>query len=262
MPEHEAYRVRAITRAFRVLSTFDEDRPALTLDDLQQELGFNKASLLRILRTLEAEGALVVREGRYALGPRLLRLAHQFLSQTSLPRVAQPHFERLTQEQGLTVSLAILDGSDVVYLAVENPKLELGLQADIGKRHPAHATAVGKVLLASLPEEEARAILTAQPLEALTENTLVDPDAVMRELETVRARQYAVDDEERGIGIRCVAVPIVGARGRIQAAMSLAGPIFYCLRDRIDAYVEALRNASSAISYELGVTPDPEPTPK
>lgn len=253
MPENETYRVRAISRAFRVLSTFDADRPALTLDELQQELGFNKASLLRILRTLEGEGALVVRDGRYALGPKILRLAHQFLNQTSLTRVAQPHLERLTREHGLTVSLAILDGNDVVYLAVENPKLELGLQADIGKRHPAHATAVGKVLLASLPEDEAWERIRGRPLEALTENTLTDPDDLWRELQRVRVQGHAVDAEERGIGIRCVAVPIRGMEGGTAAAMSLAGPIFYCLEERTESYVQALRDTSRSISYELGV---------
>lgn len=253
------YQIRAITRAFDVLAALNRETPSLSLDELQQRVGFNKSSLLRILRTLEMERAIVNRHERYSLGPRVLHLAHEFLYQTSLPSIAERHFPRISKKHGLTASLAVLDGMEVVYLAVENPNLELGLQATIGKRHPAHATAVGKVLLAALPQEILEERLAGRKLEGLTEHTATNAAELAEELDRVRGQGYAIDDEERGIGIRCVAVPIFDAHGSVTASMSLAGPIFHCSRDNIGTYLDTLKETSAKISWELGLEPADDP---
>jgi DNA-binding IclR family transcriptional regulator len=241
-----------LSRAISVLDAFDDDASHLSLDALHRRLGIPKPTLLRIVRTLELERFLVRTDDRYTLGPRILTIAHHYLGQTSLPRIAEPMFRRLARRHGLSISLAVLDELEVVYLAVENPKLELGLQGDLGKRHPAHATAVGKVLLAALDDATLHPRLRARPLQALTPNTLVDVDELLIDLDLVRRRGFAVDDEERGIGIRCVAVPIRDAGGVVLASMSCAGPTPRCPHESVPGLVSALQETAVAISEQIG----------
>ena len=259
MAEDERYRIQVLSRAFSVLDAFDEDRPHMRLDELHRRTAIPKPTLLRIVRTLELERFLVRDDGRYTLGARILTLAHNYLGKTSLPRLTEPHFRRLARTHGLSISLAVLDEIEVVYLAVENPKLELGLQGDLGKRHPAHATAVGKVLLAALDRATLRHRLDGLTLTSLTPNTHTDLAALLGELDLVRRQGHAVDDEERGIGIRCVAVPIRDAGGSVMAAMSCAGPTPRCPPESVPRLVAALGEVADEISAQIGFRTVPLP---
>ena len=251
----EHYRIKVLSRACAVLAAFDGIAPRLTLDELQRAVAVPKPTLFRIVRTLELEGLLVRHEDRYALGSRVLTLAHLFLRQTSLPRLADAPIRSLARDLGLSVSLAMLDDLEVVYLAVENPAHELGLQGDIGRRHPAHATAVGKVLLAYLDPAALTERLRGAPLTRLTPATRTEPDALVAHLAGVRRHGYAVDDEERGIGIRCVAVPIHDANGSVIASISCAGPTPRVDHAAVPGLVQRLRATADAISSLLGYRP-------
>ncbi len=251
----ERYRIKVLSRACTVLAAFGDAAPRMSLDELQRAVGVPKPTLFRIVRTLELEGLLVRHEDRYSLGSQVLTLAHHFLRQTSLPRLAEAPFRALARDLGLSVSLALLDDLEVVYLAVENPAHDLGLQGDIGRRHPAHATAVGKVLLAYLDPGVLAERLHAGPLARLTPATRTNPDELLVHLAAVRAQGYAIDDQERGIGIRCVAVPIRGATGSVIASMSCAGPTPRVEHTVIASLVSQLRATSDTISTLLGYRP-------
>lgn len=252
---HEKYRVQILERAIDLLFTFSDAEPSLSLEELTGRLAVNKTSLLRILRTLEAEGFVRRDNERYELGPRVLGLANQYLSTHSVTKIAQRHMEALARACGQTVSLAVLDGADVVYVAIEQAQRELGIQGTIGGRHPVHATALGKVLLAGLAHEDAAARVRSRSLERLTHRTLVEPEDVLRAVERVRQAGYAVDDEERGIGIRCIAAPVHDYRGRVIAALSVAGPIFTMQDRAIDRVREDLLATVHAIDDEMGYEP-------
>ncbi len=251
----ERYRIKVLSRACAVLAAFDDAAPRMTLDELQRAVDVPKPTLFRIVRTLELEGLLVRDDDRYSLGSRVLTLAHLFLRQTSLPRLAEAPFRALARDLGLSISLAMLDDLEVVYLAVENPAHELGLQGDIGRRHPANATAVGKVLLAYLDPAPLAERLRAAPLTRLTPATRTEPEALLAHLAEVRQDGYAVDDEERGIGIRCVAVPIRDANGTVIASMSCAGPTPRVDRTAVTTLVPRLRATADTISSLLGYRP-------
>ena len=224
----------------------------MSLAALNQRLGIPKATLLRILTTLVDEG-LLERDGeRYALGAKVLTLSHRFLRHTSLPQVCAEPFRVLARELDLSVSLAMLDDLDVVYLAVENPAHELGLQGDVGLRHPAHATAVGKILLAHLTPRQLRDRVGQRPLRRLTEATITDPDRLIEHLREARGLGYAVDDGERGLGIRCVAVPIRDATGSVIASMSCAGPAGQIERTPLQELVRRLGAVAGDVSEKLG----------
>lgn len=246
------YRVQILARAFEVLFAFSPDTPTATLDELAERLVLNKTSLVRILRTLEVEGFVLREDDRYRLGPQVVGLASRYLSTLSFVKVAQKPMEGLARACGQTVSLAVLDGADVVYVAIEHAQRELGIQGEIGGRHPVHATALGKVLLAGLDPADAEARLRSRPLERLTHRTLVDPDDVMRVVERVRHDGFAIDDEERGIGIRCIGAPIHDHRGRVVAAMSVAGPIFTMLEGDLDRVRGELLKAVTEVDFAMG----------
>ena len=246
------YHLQHLARALQVLFVFSPQRPEWSLEDLARELELNKTSLLRVLRTLEHERFLLRRGGGYRLGPRVLDLANVYLSTLTVHRTSQAYMEGLAKTCQQTVSLATLEGREVVYVAIEQAQREVGIQSEIGGRHPAHATALGKVMLADLDDEEVRKLYENVTLKRLTHRTIVELDALIARLHEVRALGYALDDEERGIGIRCVAAPIYDRTGCVIAGLSLAGPIFHMTEDVIPAYRKALLKATESISQELG----------
>lgn len=248
----EKYKLQLLTRALSVLFAFSARQPTRTLDALATELKLNKASLLRILRTLEGEKFLIRTADVYGLGPRVLELGNVYLSTLSVHSVAQPEMTRLAEGCGQTVSLAILDDFDVVYIAIEHAQREVGIQGEIGGRHPAHATGLGKVLLADLDTSGLDALLEGRVLKRLTPRTIGTAEALKERLDMVRREGLAVDDEERGVGIRCVAAPIRDRTGRVTAAISLAGPIFHMTDEKMPLYRERLLETAATISERLG----------
>lgn len=251
-PEGNKYNIQNVTRALQVLFTFSSNQHEWSLDQLASELEVNKTSLLRILRTLESERFLLRRDQLYRLGPKVLDLANVYLSTLSIHRVAQTHMEALARACQQTISLAILEQTEVVYIAIEQTQREVGIQSEIGGRHPAHATALGKVMLADLSDEKVLELYAGVTLQRLTHRTIVDLDQLLTRLQEVRAEGFAVDDEERGIGIRCVAAPIHDRSGAVIAGLSLAGPIFHMTDDILPSYRNALLSATREISRELG----------
>jgi DNA-binding IclR family transcriptional regulator len=255
------YYLQNLARALQVLFVFSSEKQELSLDQLAAEAGLNKTSLLRILRTLEHEHFLLRRDQAYRLGPRVLELANVYLSTLSVHRVARAPMEELARACQQTVSLAVLDGTEVIYVAIEQTQREVGIQSEIGGRHPAHATALGKVMLAALPEAAVQELYQGVTLARLTHRTIVEFERLLERLREVRAAGYAVDDEERGIGIRCVAAPIFDRSGAVVAALSLAGPIFHMTDDILPTYREQLLAAARRISFELGYAAEEAPTP-
>ena len=246
------YYLQHLARALQVLFVFSAQRSEWSLEDLASELSLNKTSLLRIVRTLEQERFLLKRDQVYRLGPRVLELANVYLSTLTVHRVAQPYMQKLAQACQQTVSLATLEGTEVVYIAIEQAQREVGIQSEIGGRHPAHATALGKVMLADFEDQDVLDLYKGKDLVRLTHRTIVEPEKLIDRLQEVRKLGYALDDEERGIGIRCIAAPIYARTGRVIAGLSLAGPIFHMTEDVIPTYQAALLEATSGISDELG----------
>lgn len=246
--------IQLLERTFSVLSSFSVERPSLSLDELSELLGINKPSLLRIVRALEQENFLI-REGyHYHLGPRVLELSNVYLETLSVNHIAKPFMEELASRYRLTASLAIREGIEVVYIAIEQARHELGIQGEIGGRHPANATALGKVFLADLSEAALHELLEDQELPKLTERTLTDPDALQKHLQKVRDNGYAIDDQERGKGIRCVATPIRDYSGQVVAAFSLAGSVFHLTEETQWSVLEGLLEVSEEISKRMGYT--------
>lgn len=244
--------VQSVSRALHVLSSFTQDSFDLSLDQLSAKLQVNKPSLHRVLKTLHEEGFLTWEEDKYSLAPKVLQLAHAYLRKLSVPDLAKSRITPIAEREHLTASVAILDGLSVVYVAIVQPRQELGVQDVIGARHPAHATALGKVMLASLDNQELKSRLSTQGLVRLTEKTIVDTERLMSCLEDVRRNGYAIDDEERGLGIRCIAAPLLNWEGRTIAAVSLAGATVNLTHERAVALSSELVKVADEISTVFG----------
>ncbi|MBK0866900.1 MAG: helix-turn-helix domain-containing protein [Saccharopolyspora sp.] len=214
--------VRSVERAFRVLRTFTERQPELTLTEVAQASGLDRAGARRLLLTLIDLG-YVQHDGRhYALAPRILEFGHAYLSTRSLPQIAEPHLRRLTAELKAMTAVGVLDGDDVRYVAqVPSPKL-LSVAIPVGSRFPVHATSMGKVLLADLAPERLEARLSAMSLRPVTPRTVTSRHGMHADLAKVRKEGFVISDGELEEGLRGVAVPLRDPAGRAIAAVNVS----------------------------------------
>lgn len=212
--------VESLARGLDVLACFDAHHRDMTLAEIATATGLARPTARRLLLTLEELGYVRVTGGCFALTPQVLRLGVAYASSLGLWEMARPHLERLVARTGESSSMAQLDGSDIVYVArVAVPKI-IALRVDIGTRFPAVPTSQGKVLLAAL-DEEARAAALAEPTRSGLPEPEYDVAALEEELRTVRARGWALADEELARGIRSVAVPVRDGDGVVRAAMNV-----------------------------------------
>ena len=245
--------VQSLARGLAVIRAFDEDHAELSLSDIARRADISRAAARRFLRTLATLGYVhSPASGTFRLTPRVLELGFSYLSALSLPEIAQPHLERLSHVVGESVSAAVLDGADIVYIARVPTRRIMSVRITIGTRFPAYATSMGRVLLAALDEQERAAALAASRPENLTDRTLTSPAALAAELDRVRADGWALIDGELEPGLRSVAAPVHGRDGRVVAAINVSSS---ATRDSVEhlvgTYVPRLLETARAIDAEL-----------
>ncbi len=225
-----------------------------SLTELTGALGQSKATVFRILYTLEEFGYLNKdpNTGRYTLGLRFHTLGSAAVRQEHLRWQALPPLQDLAQQTGETVQVGILyDGAAICVQAVEGTRL-MRMQAFVGKRTPAHASALGKTLLAHLPQAEVETFLATRTLEAFTPNTLTDPPRLREALHRIRAAGYALDEEEMEIGLRCIGAPITDHTGRPCACVAISGPSVRMTPERVGELIPHVKATATRISRMLG----------
>jgi IclR family pca regulon transcriptional regulator len=249
--------VQSLARGLAVIRAFDAEHPELTLSEVARRADITRAAAGRFLRTLEQLGYVRGSAGpgvgrTFALTPRVLELGFSYLSALSIPEVVQPHLERLSREVDESVSAAVLDGGDIVYIARVPTRRIMSVRITIGTRFPAFATSMGRVLLAGMPEPALDLLLAASVRPSLTERTVTDADALRAELDRVRAQGWALIDGELEPGLRSVAVPLHDRRGAVVAAVNVSTS---ATRDTVEHVVEQylppLQRTAAAIDAEL-----------
>jgi len=241
--------VSKVLRVFEALSSAPE---GLALKDIAQRTGINKSTAYRFLAHLEFEGYLYRDEsGGYVVGPKLVRLGSGVSYQTSLRKISRPVLQELWRVTGETVNLGTLDGQDVFYLDVLRSPHPFRMASPVGSWRPVYCTAMGKALAAFLPPDEKEHVLNSLKFERLTPRTITQPIRLRKELDNIRQRGYGLDDEEATLGARCISAPVMIDRGKVAAAISVAGPVARMSREKIPLLAKAVISSAKTISARL-----------
>lgn len=212
--------IGSLAKGLRVLEAFGAEHPRLSIAETAERTGLDRATARRCLLTLHAEGYADYDGKFFTLTPRVLRLGMGALAALPLAQLVQPWLDQLSERIGQSTSVSILDETEIVYLARAAQRRVMSIGLLPGSRLPAHCTSMGRVLLAALPEPEARAVIDASDLSPRTPFSRTDPEEIIAEIGRVRAQGYALIDQEVELGLRSLAVPLISARGRVVAALN------------------------------------------
>lgn len=244
--------VSGFARGLKVIEAFGEARPRLTIAEAAKLTDLDRATVRRCLLTLTELGYADYDGKFFTLTQKILRLGHAYLSATPLPLVIQPYLDQLSEKAGQSASASVLDGTEIVYIARAAQKRVMSINLSPGSRLPAYCASMGRVLLAALPETEARAVVDRTDRRANTPLTKTDPDILMDELRRVRAQGYALIDQELELGLCSIAVPVESDRGRVVAAINIGAPSAHVpaaeMRDR---YLPLLVETQKALKLVL-----------
>ncbi len=243
--------LQTLEHALDVLGVFAE-KEELGVSELARRLGLHKSGIHRIVRTLASRGFVEQRPNRrYSLGVRVLELGNVYRLRLDLIRTAEPVLRQLSRQVNTNTHLARLEHGEVLdLLRVEYPAPLRVARSPILRR-PAHCTALGKALLAYASPEKLNSVIEAG-LPKLTRNTITQPDRLLKELERVRERGYAVDNQEFYPGIRCIAAPVFNENSEAVAAVSISGLITLVTEDRVPGFAALVMQAAREISVQLG----------
>ena len=255
---------QSLERGLAILSCFTPKRPVLGIADIADELGMSRSTTHRYVITLLALGYLEQGASRkYRLGLRVTDLGMSALNSTGLREHAQPYLEELRQRTSYTVSLAVLDGPEILYVdrarSFRRGQDRAGLDVRTGSRLPAYCTAMGKLLLANLPESDLRELLSSMKLTKQGPNTITSKKALREELDEVREANFAVDDEELAKDLYAIAAPVRNEGRQVLAAVEIAVPSsMITIGELVDALGPHLVSTADRISARLGFRRDDE----
>ena len=258
--------LKSLARGAQVLQCFTPDAPSLPLTEIAAKLEIPKGSAFRLVSTLEQLGFIEqdAVTKHYRLGVKALALGQAYLSGLEYPGMALPHLESLANETGESASMAILDGSEIVYVARASIRRVMNSNLFVGSRLPCYCTSMGKVLLAHLAEERLDDLLANVSFERFTHKTVADADALRASLPVIREQGYAISDRELDLTLRSVAAPVHGASGRVVAAINVSTfasrvPEEELEQSFIPRLVETAHTISNALGYRPGARREGRP---
>jgi IclR family transcriptional regulator, KDG regulon repressor len=239
-----------VGKALDVLDMVAARGKPVRFSDLLAQSAFPKATLYRFLQTLTNQSMLTYDEdrGTYALGVRLVRLAHTAWAQSSLAPLARSYIDELAVESGETIHLAQMDQGQVLYVDKRNAATPVEMFSSAGKVGPAYCTGVGKAMLAFMPDEAVEKALTRQSFHCFTPQTLDTPAKLKSELQVIRAQGHAFDREEHEPGIICCAVPIISRAGRVLGALSMTSTTHRTTLDALEAQAGRIKDTAERIA--------------
>jgi IclR family pca regulon transcriptional regulator len=213
--------VEALARGLEVIRSFDRLHVQQTISQISERTLLARPTVLRLLITLDELGYVRCQDNRYSLTPKVVDLGMAYVSSLGLYGAAKPHMENLSKKVDQTVSLAELDGSDIVYTGrVEVPKI-VSVGVTVGSRLPSSSTALGRVLLAEIPDTELHDVLNTPSLSMYVPRKRLTADQIRPRLQTVREQGWAESDEDLQYGVQAIAAPLRGEDGRVIAAIGL-----------------------------------------
>lgn len=248
-----SYNITALQRGLRLLQLFGESPHGLTAKQVASRSRLPVSTVHRFLVNLENSGYLnCSREGVYQLGIACFAIGQAALGQLDLRRVSLPYLEDLNRQTRETIHLTLRHGHSAVYVEKLDSLEPLRIYSRIGAPVPLYCTAVGKVMLAYMPDEERERLLPQLPLKRFTPNTVGNLQELEAELYRVRKNGYACDLEEHELHIRCIAAPVWDHEGKVNASVSITAPMVRMTVTRLRQLAPLIETAGLQISRALG----------
>jgi DNA-binding IclR family transcriptional regulator len=250
----DRYLINSILRAGGILKALAEGKGSLTLRETAQVMKLDRSTTYRLLLSLEKCG-LVEKDGKsgtYSLGLGAFEIGSGYQRRADFVSIAKPFMEELARKAQETVNLAVLSGTEILYIdKVDSPR-SVGVMSKIGQRNPVYCTSLGKSLLAFQKEEDRAEILDAIEFKPLTPHTITSRKEFLKEMEQIRAQGYALDRREIEEDVECIAAPIRNHLGNAVAAISISGPQKKIQTPQEKEYVHWVTEAAESISSRLG----------
>lgn len=252
----ESGKIQSLMRAASILDAVARQPEGISLAEVANEVSLNTSTAFHLIQTLVNLGFLTqLADRRYRIGSRLFTLAAGALDQNTMLAMATPILERLSAETGYASHLAVRSKQEIVVIARTAATGLLQLAGHPGATRPAHATAIGKMLLAAMSPDDFARLLVQLPLPAFTPSTITDHKALAREIEVVRREGIAHDRCELDPDVRCIAMPVTDFAGRCVAAIGISGPAWRLTEERVIEKAGQLKAAAAELSVALGATP-------
>jgi len=211
----------SLARGLAVIRAFADSRRSLTIAQISQKTGIPRAAVRRCLHTLRQLGYADADVNNFSLRPKILTLGYSYLSSTPLTVSSQPYLNNISRTLGESCSLAVLDDTEVLYVARSAASRVMSVALNTGSRLPAYCTSLGRAMLAHLQEDQLKDYFSKVKLRAMTDKTVVSQKRLREILAGVREDGYALIDEELEVGLRSIAVPVRGAGGNVVAALNV-----------------------------------------
>lgn len=247
-------KAKTVEKALAIIEYMLKNRKAKRITDIAKDLKINTSTIQRIVNTLHGENYLYQDPSsrKYKLGLKFLEISKKILKEIDLRRISAPYLRELRDQTGETVHLMVLDDSMGVYIDAVESVQRSRVVSSIGTRDDLYYSAVGKVLLAFLPEKKVESIVKIRGLKAKTPNTITDFFTLKQNLLKVKKCGYSIDVEEGEIGTRCIGAPIFNHDAKIIASISIATPSYRLPFKKIKDYIPLVVETAKKISNELG----------
>ncbi|WP_164670300.1 IclR family transcriptional regulator domain-containing protein [Virgibacillus doumboii] len=244
--------IQSLEKGLNVIKAFSEETPTLTISETAKITGYSRPTARRILLTLEHLGFAESRNGVFSLTAHTLTLGYAYLSTQNIWNIAHPFMREFVEQTGESSSIAVLDGTDIIYVARVPTKRIMTITLNVGSRLPAYATSMGHVLLANLSKVEFDRYLEDAAFDKYTDNTLTTKEELTEELEKVRKRGWAGVEQQLEEGLRSIAVPIKNAEGKAFAAINCSAHAGRIGKETLtEDYLPLLQKAADKISKGL-----------
>lgn len=244
--------IQSLERGLSIIQAFSQEHPDLTVSEAAKITNLSRPTVRRIFLTLEELGYVHAINGRYTLTARVLSLGYAYISSKNIWEFTHPHMRNLVKKTDESTSIAVLDQTEIVYVARIPTKRIMTISLDIGSRLPAYATSMGQVLLAHLTPSELDDYFNSVELKPFTNKTIIDRELLMGELEEIREKGWASAEQQLEDGLHSIAAPIRNKEGKVIAAINIsahAGRISQQLKD--DFYIPVLLQTADKISKDI-----------
>jgi DNA-binding IclR family transcriptional regulator len=249
-----AQTIQSLDRGLKILEILGKSNKPLSLNEISEHFDIDRSSIFRLLGTLIANNFVHQDQEtkKYILGFKIMELSGAFGEQTNIEQSLRPVLKSVCEKTHQNSHMALLDGNEVVFIAVEQPKQNLSMHISVGMREPAHATALGKVLLAYKNKQELQLILRALNLKKYTQNTITSTSEYVKHLETIRKNNFALDNEEYRDGVMCIAAPVFNHKGTVEYSIGISGAkeqISRKHKEFANIIIDASRKMSQLLGY-------------